>query len=84
MTPTYIHEWHETLAEIAFSSFLQTRMVMFGHWSPVWSGFLGLVSSDLRKNTKEVYITVATVGDSRTGKSEMAEKMEGVLNMSLI
>ena len=38
----------------------------------------------MRKNTKEVYITVATVGDSRTGKSEMAEKMEGVLNMSLI
>ncbi len=33
---------------------------------------------------QEVDITVATVGDSRTGKSEMAEKMEGVLNMSLI
>ena len=33
---------------------------------------------------KEVDITVATIGDSRTGKSEMAEKMEGVLNMSLI
>ena len=32
----------------------------------------------------EVDITVATVGDSRTGKSEMAEKMDGVLNMSLI
>ena len=33
---------------------------------------------------KEVDITVVSVGDSRTGKSEMAEKMEGVLNMSLI
>ncbi|MBT3548954.1 MAG: hypothetical protein HOI56_02955 [Gammaproteobacteria bacterium] len=33
---------------------------------------------------KEVDVTVATIGDSRTGKSEMAEKMEGVLNMSLI
>ena len=33
---------------------------------------------------KQVDITVATIGDSRTGKSEMAEKMEGVLNMSLI
>jgi hypothetical protein len=36
------------------------------------------------KNLKEVDVTVATIGDSRTGKSEMAEKMEGVLNMSLI
>ncbi len=36
------------------------------------------------KKVKEISITVATVGDSRTGKSEMAEKMEGVLNMSLI
>ena len=36
------------------------------------------------KNLKQVDITVATIGDSRTGKSEMAEKMEGVLNMSLI
>ena len=35
-------------------------------------------------NLKQVDITVATIGDSRTGKSEMAEKMEGVLNMSLI
>ena len=32
---------------------------------------------------KEVDVTIATIGDSRTGKSEMAEKMEGVLNMSL-
>jgi len=37
----------------------------------------------LSKEIKEISITVATVGDSRTGKSEMAEKMEGVLNMSL-
>ena len=37
-----------------------------------------------KKNLKEVDVTVATIGDSRTGKSEMAEKMEGVLNMSLI
>jgi hypothetical protein len=29
----------------------------------------------------EVNITVALVGDSRTGKSETAEKMEGVLNL---
>ena len=29
----------------------------------------------------EVSITVATVGDSRTGKSEMSEKMEEVLSM---
>ena len=36
------------------------------------------------KSLKEVDVTVATIGDSRTGKSEMAEKMEGVLNMSLI
>ena len=35
-------------------------------------------------NPKEVDITIATIGDSRTGKSEMAEKMDGVLNMSLI
>ena len=37
-----------------------------------------------KKDLKEVDVTVATIGDSRTGKSEMAEKMEGVLNMSLI
>ena len=30
---------------------------------------------------KEVSVTVATVGDSRTGKSEMSEKMEEVLSM---
>ena len=35
------------------------------------------------KNLMEVDITVAIIGDSRTGKSEMAEKMDGVLNMSL-
>ena len=38
----------------------------------------------LGRNQKEVDITIATIGDSRTGKSEMAEKMDGVLNMSLI
>ena len=38
----------------------------------------------LDSNLKEVDITIATIGDSRTGKSEMAEKMDGVLNMSLI
>ena len=31
-------------------------------------------------DTKEVDVTIATIGDSRTGKSEMAEKMEGVLS----
>tara|TARA_Y100000817_G_C16645604_1_gene450392 strand:- start:101 stop:445 length:345 start_codon:yes stop_codon:yes gene_type:complete len=38
----------------------------------------------LGNSAKEVDITIATIGDSRTGKSEMAEKMEGVLSMSLI
>jgi len=32
----------------------------------------------------EVSITVALVGDSRTGKSETAEKMEGILGLQLI
>ena len=32
-------------------------------------------------NANEVDITVALIGDSRTGKSETAEKMEGVLNL---
>ena len=38
-----------------------------------------------RMGTKpnEVDITVAMVGDSRTGKSETAEKMEGILNMNI-
>ncbi len=35
-------------------------------------------------SSKEIDITIATIGDSRTGKSEMAEKMDGVLNMSLV
>ena len=38
----------------------------------------------LGRNSKEVDITIATIGDSRTGKSEMAEKMDGVLSMSLV
>ncbi len=32
-------------------------------------------------NVNEIDITVALIGDSRTGKSETAEKMEGVLNL---
>ncbi len=32
----------------------------------------------------EVSITVALVGDSRTGKSETAEKMEGILGLQLV
>ncbi|MBT7307989.1 MAG: hypothetical protein HN842_07215 [Gammaproteobacteria bacterium] len=32
----------------------------------------------------EVSITVALVGDSRTGKSETAEKMEGILSLQLV
>ncbi len=32
----------------------------------------------------EVDVTIALVGDSRTGKSETAEKMEGVLGLTLI
>ncbi len=35
----------------------------------------------LGNDASEVHITVALVGDSRTGKSETAEKMEGVLNL---
>ena len=35
----------------------------------------------LRERVDEISITVATVGDSRTGKSEMSEKMEEVLSM---
>ena len=42
------------------------------------------LAKKLTKKTTEIDITVATIGDSRTGKSEMAEKMEGVLSMSLI
>ena len=34
----------------------------------------------LHENVSEIDITVATVGDSRTGKSEMSEKMEEVLS----
>ena len=36
------------------------------------------------ESREEVSITVALVGDSRTGKSETAEKMEGVLGLQLI
>lgn len=37
-----------------------------------------------RSGKSEVSITIALVGDSRTGKSETAEKMEGVLGLQLI
>ncbi|NOZ37415.1 MAG: hypothetical protein GXP11_04970 [Gammaproteobacteria bacterium] len=36
------------------------------------------------ENSGEVSVTVALVGDSRTGKSETAEKMEGILRLQLI
>ncbi len=35
-------------------------------------------------DTDQVSITVALVGDSRTGKSETAEKMEGILSLQLV
>lgn len=35
-------------------------------------------------NPDEISITVALVGDSRTGKSETAEKMEGILRLQLV
>ena len=35
-------------------------------------------------DAKSVSVTVALVGDSRTGKSETAEKMEGILDLSLV
>jgi len=39
----------------------------------------------LSNNTDdEVSITIALVGDSRTGKSETAEKMEGILRLQLV
>lgn len=38
----------------------------------------------LGNNIDEVNITVALIGDSRTGKSETAEKMEGILNLQLV
>jgi hypothetical protein len=37
----------------------------------------------LGNNLQEVDVTVAMIGDSRTGKSETAEKMEGILNMNI-
>lgn len=38
----------------------------------------------LSQQPQEVSVTVALVGDSRTGKSETAEKMEGILRLHLI
>ena len=35
-------------------------------------------------STKSESVTVALVGDSRTGKSETAEKMEGILDLQLV
>lgn len=35
-------------------------------------------------NVQQVSITVALIGDSRTGKSETAEKMEGLLSLQLV
>jgi hypothetical protein len=37
-----------------------------------------------RTGETEVSVTIALVGDSRTGKSETAEKMEGILGLQLI
>ena len=42
---------------------------------------LNAIEVDSREKVDEISITVATVGDSRTGKSEMSEKMEEVLSM---
>ena len=36
------------------------------------------------KQGDEISVTIALVGDSRTGKSETAEKMEGILRLQLI
>ena len=38
----------------------------------------------LGSEAKDVDVTVALVGDSRTGKSETAEKLEGVLGLTLV
>ena len=37
-----------------------------------------------KTEVEEVSITIALVGDSRTGKSETAEKMEGILRLQLV
>ena len=42
---------------------------------------MNLLVEKLKEKVNEISITVATVGDSRTGKSEMSEKMEEVLSM---
>lgn len=46
------------------------------------------IASEKRERTggkaKSVSVTVALVGDSRTGKSETAEKMEGLLDLQLV
>jgi len=38
----------------------------------------------LKENHEEISVTVALVGDSRTGKSETAEKIEAVLGLELV
>ena len=37
----------------------------------------------LGNNAQEIDVTVAMIGDSRTGKSETAEKMEGILDVNI-
>ncbi len=38
----------------------------------------------LKDKNEDISVTIALVGDSRTGKSETAEKMEGILRLQLI
>ena len=50
-------------------------------------GLIKSTANDKRKhqpNAEEISVTVALVGDSRTGKSETAEKMEGILRLQLV
>ena len=37
----------------------------------------------LGNSAQEIDVTVAMIGDSRTGKSETAEKMEGILDVNI-
>ena len=37
----------------------------------------------LGNSVQEIDVTVAMIGDSRTGKSETAEKMEGILDVNI-
>jgi len=38
----------------------------------------------LGNSVQEIDVTVAMIGDSRTGKSETAEKMEGILDVNIV